>query len=74
MLVCLAFIFYHLLTFIRYTEENVSFALWIVFVTLLNLGSALYNTRFQQKFIRSGLLTIPRYNISRAFVIQRCWI
>ena len=43
MLVCLAFIFYHLLTFIRYTEENVSFALWIVFVTLLNLGSALYN-------------------------------
>ena len=43
LLVCLAFIFYHLLTFIRHIEENFSFALWIVFVTLLNLGSALYN-------------------------------
>ena len=47
LLVCLAFIFYHMLTFIRYIEVNVTFAL-------------LDCVRYNEDFVKSRFVK-PRY-------------
>ena len=55
-MVCLAFIFYHMLTFIRYIDVNLTFALtlWIVFVITIED----YVKQVKARFVKSSFCSI----------------